>query len=372
MILKNTKFKYSKAREMLLDAILSGDLAADSVLPSEQKLCTQLGVSRITLRAALHELEQDGIIIKQNGRPSRVDLKALRKQDTPLRRIAWVDTSPIGYTNQIYFDIFRSVSEQTVLRNVKLDYISLHNKIMAENFIRLQHEYDGLILGEFSRKLNNYIPRITHPNTISVDCPRSGIRHCVKSDCYAGGQTAARMLLESGHRHPAYLGYGDSITNYTPFKERFKGFNDYLMQVGTPLPDDHIIEITSPDDENHLAEFLRKHLPALKECDSVFVGFDKLAVDVIYVLPELGISIPDDLSIIGFDGLTLSQFVSPALTTIRQPVEEIGRKALEIVLNPTESAAYPAIIPIPPTIQSGDTVLNRENSSSVFNNLIKY
>ena len=362
MILKNTKFKYSKAREMILDAILSGDLAADSVLPSEQKLCTQLGVSRITLRAALHELEQDGIIIKQNGRPSQVNPEALRKQQTPLRRIAWVDTSPIGYTNQIYFDIFRSVSEQAVLRNVKLDYISLYASVMADNFFRKQHEYDGLILGEFSRKLNNYIPRITHPNTICVDCPRSGIRHCVKSDCYAGGQTAAKMLLESGHRHPAYLGYGDSVTIYSPFKERFNGFNDYLMQAGIPLPEDHVIEISSPDDENNLAEFLRKHLPVLKESDGVFVGFDKLAVDVIYVLPELGISIPDDLSIIGFDGLTLSQFVSPALTTIRQPVEEIGRKALEIVLNPTESAAYPAIIPIPPTIQSGNTVLNREKS----------
>ena len=143
MILKNTKFKYSKAREMILDAILSGNLAPDSVLPSEQKLCDKLGVSRITLRAALHELEQDGIIIKQNGRPSQVNPEALRKQQTPLRRIAWVDTSPIGYTNQIYFDIFRSVSEQAVLRNVKLDYISLYNNVMAENFLRRQHEYDG-------------------------------------------------------------------------------------------------------------------------------------------------------------------------------------------------------------------------------------
>ena len=62
MILKNSKFKYSKAREMILDAILAGNLAQDAILPSEQILQKQLKIGRNTLRSALRELEETGII----------------------------------------------------------------------------------------------------------------------------------------------------------------------------------------------------------------------------------------------------------------------------------------------------------------------
>ena len=353
MLLINTKFKYSKARETILDAILSGDLASDSILPSEKKLCELLKISRITLRAALHELEEAGIVIKRNGRPSRVDLGALRRQSAPLRRIAWVDVSRFGYANQIYFDIFRSVAETAATRNVKVDYISLATGAVADNFFRRQREYDGLILGEFTSRYREYLSRIDHPNCVCVDCPRSGIAHCVKTDCYRGGEIAARTMLEAGRRNLAFLGDFTMISTYPPFAERFQGFVDFMAKTGDPLPEDHILAITRPEDEDHFAEFLKSRLPVLREIDGLFVGHDKLAVDVVSMLPELGIPIPEKLSVIGFDGLMLSQFVTPTLTTIRQPVEEIGRKALEIVLNPSESASYPALIQIPPVPQAG-------------------
>lgn len=368
MILKNTKFKYTKAREMILDAILSGNLAPDSVLPSEQQLCTQLGVGRITLRAALHELEVTGIIIKQHGRQSRVNQAALRKQQAPLRRIAWIDTAPIGQANPIYFEIFRSISEGAVTRNVKLDYISLTIDAMAENFLQKQLEYDGLILGEFTPDFRKYLPQIRHPNCISVDCLRTGIPHCVRTDSYLGGKMAAQTLIGSGHRKPAFLGFSDAIRHYEPFIERFNGFSDTLKDAGIPLPKERVLKISSAEEEDHIPQFLEAHLSALKKADSLFVIADKTAVTVLYALQKLGMCIPNDLSVISFDGLTLSQFVSPVLTTIRQPVEEIGRKVLEIVLNSTESKSYPECVEIPPILQQGETVLQRNSLSSVFNN----
>jgi len=356
MLLRDTKFKYSKARETILDAILAGNLASDSVLPSEKKLCELLKISRITLRAALHELEEAGIIIKRNGRPSRVNLDALRRQSVPLRRIAWVDVSRLGYTNQIYFDIFRSVAETAATRNVKVDYISLASRAMADNFFRRQREYDGLILGEFTSRYRDYLERIDHPHCVCVDCPRTGIAHCVKTDCYRGGEIAARTMLDAGLRNLAFLGDFTPIASYPPFAERFRGFADFMAKSGAPLPEDHILAITRPEEEEHFTEFLKSRLPVLREIDGLFVGHDKLAVDLVCMLPGLGITIPEKLAVIGFDGLMMSQFVSPTLTTIRQPVEEIGRKALEIVLNPSESASFPAVIQIPPTLQAGATV----------------
>ena len=360
MILEKRKLKYNTARERILDAILAGSLEKDLVLPSEQKLASRLGIGRNTLRTALQELEREGIIIKQNGRPSRVDPDALRRQRVPLRRIAWVDTSPIQHTNPIYFDIFRSVSEGAAVRNVKLDYISLSIEAMAENFFRRQNEYDGLILGEFTPPYQKYLADITHKNTVCVDCPRPGIAHCVKTDSVLGGRLAARTFLEAGCRRLACLCYDTAITEYLPFHERIRGFTDFAARSGCPVSPEHMIMIANAEEDDYFLRFLKRYRDILKETDGIFVVSDKQAADTVQALPEIGFDVPGKISVIGFDGLILSQFLSPPLTTIRQPVEEIGRKALEIVLNPTESASYQETIELPPALQPGGTVRERK------------
>ena len=358
MILKTSEFKYAQARKRILDAILAGDPAADAVLPSEQTLRKQLGIGRNTLRTALQELAEEGIILKQHGRQSRINPDALKKKRSPLRRIAWIDTMRVTQLNPVFFDIFRSLAECASARNVRLDYIPLSIEAVAENFFRKQIEYDGLVLGEFNPPFLDRIDRITHPNTVCVDCPRPGIPHCVKTDNYLGGQLAARALIDSGCRRPAVFGYAESIApHYTPFQERLRGFLDALEQAGLPpLPRNRFLTIRSAEEEDHFSDFLKKRLPVLKKIDSIFSLTDKFAIDLLYSLQELGMRVPDDLAVIGFDGLSVSRFVSPLLTTIRQPVEEIGHKTLEIVLNPTESKSYPKIIQFPPVLQPGETL----------------
>jgi len=356
MILENSKFKYSKARDTILDAILSGDLAQDSILPSEQKLCGLLGVSRITLRAALRDLEEKGIIIKQHGSRSRIDRAALRNMRDPLRRIAWVDTSRFGRTNPIYFDIFRSLSEAAALCGVKIDYITLAIPELAESFFERQREYDGLVLGEFTAAFRHYLKRITHPNCVSVDCVCPGIAHCVKTDCYFGGRLAARTLLDSGCSRPVCILYAESAAPYSPYRERLRGFSDSLAEAGIDLPPERIFEVKCAADEDNFPGFLKRRISILKKTDSIFAFCDKQAIDTFHALRKLGFDVPGQISLVGFDGLVLSRFLSPPLATIRQPVEEIGRKALEIVLNPAESSSYPPVIQIPPALQPGGTI----------------
>lgn len=359
MILKSRKLKYQAAEDRILNAILSGNLASNNILPSEQQLASQLNISRNTVRTALHELEIKGIITKQNGRPSQVNAEMLRKKNDPLRHIAWVDTAHINYTNPIYFDIFRSVSENAAMRNVKLDYISLSIEPMLENFFLRQHEYDGLILGEFTGEYFKYLSEITHPNTVCVDAPKDNICHCIKTDCCAGGQIAAQKLLDTNHKTPILLGVEAAIKSYLPFQERLCGFTETFANANLPLTSDRILISEKVEDIHCLSDFLRKHLETLKTADSIFVVADYLAMQTMYSLIKIGLRVPEDISIIGFDGLTMSKFVSPALTTIRQPVEKIGEKALEIILNPDAKELYPKNIQITPTFVTGATLQNR-------------
>jgi LacI family transcriptional regulator len=178
----------------------------------------------------------------------------------------------------------------------------------------------------------------------------------VKTDSYFGGRLAARALLDAGCTRPVCVRYAESAAPYPPYGERLRGFSDFLAEAGIELPPERIFEVKSADDEDNFPGFLKRRISILKKTDSIFAFCDKQAIDTFHALRKLGFDVPGQISVIGFDGLILSRFLSPPLTTIRQPVEEIGRKALEIVLNPTESSAYAEVIRIHPEIQPGGTV----------------
>ena len=79
----------------------------------------------------------------------------------------------------------------------------------------------------------------------------------------------------------------------------------------------------------HMSECISKHLPRLLEqdCTAIVCSHDKLASSVLLHLDEIGIRVPEDLSVVGFDDIPLSRYTSPPLTTVRQNRTELGKSA---------------------------------------------
>jgi LacI family transcriptional regulator len=159
----------------------------------------------------------------------------------------------------------------------------------------------------------------------------------VLADNYEGGRVAGQYLAGLGHRSIAHLTGHRSHGN---FADRSRGFADALKAQADPLAP---IVIRGEHSFQGGYEMARALFAKHPEVTAVFAANDVIALGVLRSAAETGRSIPEDLSVIGFDNLEFTGLVHPALTTVHQPKYEMGRAAVEILLRQmrTGAAALP-------------------------------
>lgn len=183
-----------------------------------------------------------------------------------------------------------------------------------------QYNIDGLILVANTKSTKEYmklgIPILTIDHIIDKSVPS------ITSDNVLGGELAARKLIESGCRNIIHFrGPSDLIT----VVDRARGFYQVV--------DEHDIDCYSFDldfkapDINDMEMFIKKH----PDVDGIFCSSDIIAFYAISVLKKLGYNVPNDVQVIGFDNIELSDVLIPKLTTIEQPILEIGRQSISLL-----------------------------------------
>lgn len=164
---------------------------------------------------------------------------------------------------------------------------------------------------------------------VSIDRHFKDEISCVTSDNYNGGRIALQELQKAGVRHPAYLGYiATSIQGEVDLRK--VGFMDAAKELGLPQADYEIPDL----DEDLLNPHLDQILTAAqyKEVDGVFVNGDMLAARYIKRAREHGIQVPEDVKVVGYDGIQKDDLFYPFLSTIVQPVEEMARTAVRLLI----------------------------------------
>ncbi len=150
----------------------------------------------------------------------------------------------------------------------------------------------------------------------------------VGSTNFRGGQAAARHLVDLGHRRIAYLG-GRATAECS--QARLAGFRSALETARVELPAGYVHSTEDFHYEDGL-EGARRLLSLAQRPTAIFAGSDELARGAIEAARSVGVSVPDDLSIVGFDDTEIARMASPLLTTVRQPLQEMGAVALRTVL----------------------------------------
>jgi LacI family transcriptional regulator len=175
----------------------------------------------------------------------------------------------------------------------------------------------------------------------------------VSADNQAGAVAATRYLLQLGHRRIAFI---QGPPEYEVSRKRYQGFCDALKEAGL-APDPHLVQ-----QGNFMA---KSGLPGAEQFftmgerpTAIFAGNDQMAYDVLADAEEHGLQIPEHLSLIGFDDIPPSAYTRPALTSVRQPFYEMGRRATELLLSlldsprPVNNGYYPATAAASPARQS--------------------
>ncbi|MGH7441858.1 MAG: substrate-binding domain-containing protein, partial [bacterium] len=147
-------------------------------------------------------------------------------------------------------------------------------------------------------------------------------------DNVGGAREAARHLLQLGHRRIALItGAGRGPTA----REREEGFRSALLEAGVPF--DPALRLEAPNFSRENGIEAGERLLALKPRPSAaFVSAgDVCATGVVLALKRAGLSVPRDLSVLGFDDQPFAELMEPALTTVRQPMERMGREAFHML-----------------------------------------
>ena len=157
--------------------------------------------------------------------------------------------------------------------------------------------------------------------------------HWVAVDDRKGAQLAVEHLLQLGHRSIGYLGTSNRPRSNM---QRLMGYESTLVAAGVPSRREWVV-IAPGDEASHTEDVAagQKSLPQLLDTGvtAIFCYNDMIATGVLIACRELGVAVPEELSVIGFDNIEVSSFVTPALTTIHQPRVEMGRLATQVMLD---------------------------------------
>ncbi len=184
----------------------------------------------------------------------------------------------------------------------------------------------------------------------------------VNGDDVVGGMLATRHLLALGHRRIAFL--GDPFENpfgFTSSRDRFTGFEAALADAGVPIDPGFVA--LGAHGRYEARELAHALLSAPNRPTAVFASSDTQALGVLSAAHELGLSVPGDVSVIGYDDIEAADYVG--LTTVRQQLFESGRLGAELLLSEIGGRAEkPALIELPPSIvQRATTAPLREGSA---------
>lgn len=188
---------------------------------------------------------------------------------------------------------------------------------------------DGIIITTSNPKTKPLIDQCKIPVVITDRCMEkvmsSDYVHC---DHYQGSRLAMEHLVECGCKNIVCMRASLEISSA---RARYEGYRDVCKELGIP---EQIIECGYDFQEGlEKTEELLKKYPNV---DGIIASNDMVAVSVYKVLHRKGISVPEQVQMVGFDDINLASLLTPELTTVAQPIEEIGRKAAELIIHQEE------------------------------------
>ncbi|MER5519744.1 LacI family DNA-binding transcriptional regulator [Streptomyces sp. NPDC002763] len=204
----------------------------------------------------------------------------------------------------------------------------------------LDRRVDGIIYAAMSLRRVRVPEGLHRTHSVLANClPEDGSLPAVVPAERAGGRTAARLLLGAGHRRLAVIGGLDDIASV----ERTRGFRDALRAEGVTVPAEWIVRGGG--------EISAGYAGALRLLDGVEPGRrptgvlcynDRVAAGVLHAATRLGIDVPADLSVVGYDDQEhMAAFLAPPLTSVALPHRAMGEAAARLLLDAIEAGRTP-------------------------------
>lgn len=330
----NKQLKYLQLMEDLKEQILSGQFLAGDKLPSENELAAQYQVSRQTVRRAIAILEQMGYVYAMHGKGTFCS--ELVRHTKTSKNIAVVTTYLSDYifprVIQGIDNVLTSQGYSIILKNTR-NSRSQEARCLEE---LLQKDIDGVII-EPSKSQIYCRHRHLYEQLEAYQIPYVFIQGCfeqmkdkphVLMDDYKGGYLITKYLIEMGHQQIAGIFKADDSQG----QNRHKGYVKALQEAGRAYNPEQVIWFYTEDRHIHPYEGIQGLMKQYPTIDAVVCYNDQIALKVIKALQEMGIKVPDDLSVTGYDNSYIARADNLQLTTMAHPQEQLGQMAATLLL----------------------------------------
>jgi LacI family transcriptional regulator len=245
--------------------------------------------------------------------------------------------------NPFFSVVIKGIDQEVSLADYDLLLCTTHSRREkeAEYVARLSHGMvDGLLI-VLPTLLPEYVAQLRAEQypfvLIDHDSEAPGC-NVINAANRAGTRAGIAYLIELGHRR---IGFISGRPDVGATHERFAGYQDALLAAGLPLDDGLVLEGDFLEARGYAAA---AELLALAHPPSaIFASSDVAAFGVLGAARDAGLQVPRDLSVLGFDDIVEASYLGAALSTIRQPLREMGRVAVQRLMSLLADPSQPAI-----------------------------
>ncbi|MFA8341465.1 MAG: LacI family DNA-binding transcriptional regulator [Rhodothermaceae bacterium] len=238
-------------------------------------------------------------------------------------------------TNKIFLDnyiaqVLSGITDEAQKQNYRImlfpvgeqteNYVSIANSNLLDGMLLLKTKKDDSQLEELAESEFPFV-------LVNHNASGKNISF-VDTENEKGAITAVKHLYNAGHRKIAFVG---GTTDETNSLDRFNGYKEALKKLKLKFREDYVLYCNY--DKEQAYRDSKKFIYLKEPPTAIFCADDYMAIGVIERLRVEGIKVPEEVAVIGFDDIEISTFVTPALTTIKQPIYEIGREAALILLD---------------------------------------
>jgi LacI family transcriptional regulator len=289
-------------------------------------------------------------VIGEQGYAPQAAARSLASKRTNTLGLLIPRSAAIIFSDPFFSQVIQGMTEASSKRGYFL-MLSMVSGAMEHDFynrVLRSRSVDGLLMvsSDIDDPILPLLIKDNLPMLLIGEHPYLSPVNSIDSENREGARMATNHLIGLGHRRVA------SITGFLQMSaaiDRFNGYKQALLEANIPVLPDLIEHGDYTQESGYTA--MRRLLAVTPRPTAVFAANDMMAMGALRAIHEVGLSVPKDIAIVGFDDIPMAAFANPPLTTMRQPIADIGALAVNTLIDQLENLAEPGVhIRLPTTL----------------------
>lgn len=316
---------------------------------STRELAELAGVSQSTVSRCLNDSPEISIGTREKVRALArqhgyiIQKKQSRTMCSPMRKVIGVLVMRHRFfedlfLNQVLCELYSIIENENYYAMPLLDFYGVSGTERLRDLLSLGI-FEGLIIinRKYDEVLDQYLSSIGLPHVYLIYHLRKTAKqsHIIDTDNFAGGYIATRHLIDLGHKKIATI-----TSALDEYSDRTEGYKAALSEAGIKYD----TELVFHAGVNYQSYYDIIHMKAdtFQEATALFSQFDVGAFGAINALLDAGYRVPEDVSVIGFDGLDVGTMFHPTLTTVKQPYSDLALQSVERLIQLANTPSFRA------------------------------